>query len=1374
MERFVEIGPAPVLCNMAEKTIDTFYADYDAAKTVKRSLLSVVRDYHTLCYETGAPSEVEVPTLEETNQKQIHRDARPASASGGKGSDPSSQVRGKSIAIPDVPLEALDSVKAIAAVSIKRAMTEQDNQTTVRRLSGDRSTIENEIVGNLIEEFGDVPHDVENMSLQDIATELQRNHSGRMGRCLRKLTARIFTSKMPASLDLNALRQQLNDEWGLGSSRQDAVLLIILARQPPSKILSLDDARAFVDRIAQAYVTKMHRWNDRAQGIHQQIMETLHSEDSSRMEVLRTLNAPERTEQHDPAILSSGVKSTAVHAIRMLQKRGSSWEPFHELNAQLSSPHRTIDKGRTILLTGAGPASIGASLLPLLLQSDNTVILATSRPMSEAGSFYQDIYARWAGIGSRLIIAPFNQASHQDVITLVNFIYDRGWDLDRIVPFAAISETGNEIDAIGSQSELAHRAMSVNVLRLMGAVKVQKEARSFTTRPAQVLLPLSPNDGKFGKDGLYSESKLALTAVLNKWSSESWSDYLCLCGVLIGWTKGTGLMGQQDEIADAMAKNGVKIFSSKETAHQLLVIMSPPVVSACQDESLIADMSGGLNEIISLAKLTTACRRSLREKAQIRQCILQERVLDDRTTRGSYDTKLLSDHITLKPRTNVKIHFPALPDYTSEIQPLQGTLSGMVDLDSVVVVVGIAEIGPLGNARTRWDMETHGRFSQEACLELAWMTGMIRYSAELIHSEDSTSGGWVDAETNVPVQECDIRTLYKSRIADRTGLRLVEPGTFDHPDRSKKQALQEMLVQHDLEPFKVSRELAHELKREQEDKIEIERAGDNDEEWYARLKKGAIIAVPKAAEFDRIVGGQVPTGWDSKMYGIPDDICNSGDRCTLFALVCTAEAFLSAGITDTYELYRTIHVSEMANCIGSGTGGMESLRKLFRERHLDHQVSADILTETFVNTTAAWLNMLLLSSCGPTRTPVGACATALESLNQGFDLISSGAAKVCVVGGVDAMIQDYSAELANMNATINSASDLSGGRAPHETSRPMTSSRAGFVESEGCGVQILTSAKLALELGLPIRAIVADARTASDGLGNSVPAPGKGLLSSVREEPSRFPSPLLDIRFRRRLLTNQLESIRRSKVVETSYISEQCSNAALSTAQREDFVKEIDLARSREERDAKRRYGNEFWTHDARISPLRGALAVWNLTADDITALSMHGTSTVMNDTNEAEVLHRQLDQLGRSTGNPAFAVCQKYLTGHPKGAAAAWMLNGACQMIDSGLVPGNRNADNIDSSLEQWHHIVFPSRSIQVADFKAFSITSFGFGQKGAQALGVHPRYLFATISQEEYAGYCKKRAQRLPKAQQRLQNAFYGGRLVDIKSEPPHKHKE
>jgi len=75
---------------------------------------------------------------------------------------------------------------------------------------------------------------------------------------------------------------------------------------------------------------------------------------------------------------------------------------------------------------------------------------------------------------------------------------------------------------------------------------------------------------------------------------------------------------------------------------------------------------------------------------------------------------------------------------------------------------------------------------------------------------------------------------------------------------------------------------------------------------------------------------------------------------------------------------------------------MQSVRKTHLDTLLEKPVAGDVLQEQFINTVAAWVNMLLLSSSGPIKTPVGACATAVESLEVGVDTILSGKAKVFI------------------------------------------------------------------------------------------------------------------------------------------------------------------------------------------------------------------------------------------------------------------------------------------------------------------------------------------------------------------------------------------
>jgi fatty acid synthase subunit alpha len=176
------------------------------------------------------------------------------------------------------------------------------------------------------------------------------------------------------------------------------------------------------------------------------------------------------------------------------------------------------------------------------------------------------------------------------------------------------------------------------------------------------------------------------------------------------------------------------------------------------------------------------------------------------------------------------------------------------------------------------------------------------------------------------------------------------------------------------------------------------------------------------------------------------------------------------------------------------------------------------------------------------------------------------------------------------------------------------------------------------------------------------------------------------------------------------------------------------------------------------------------LTIDDLDIASFHGTSTVANDKNESSVICQQLKHLGRKKGNAVMGIFQKYLTGHPKGAAGAWMMNGCLQVLNTGLVPGNRNADNVDQVMEQFDYIVYPSKSIQTDGVKAFSVTSFGFGQKGAQAIGIHPKYLFATLDEATYASYCAKVESRQKKTYRYFHNGLITNTLFVAKTHSPY----
>lgn len=172
----------------------------------------------------------------------------------------------------------------------------------------------------------------------------------------------------------------------------------------------------------------------------------------------------------------------------------------------------------------------------------------------------------------------------------------------------------------------------------------------------------------------------------------------------------------------------------------------------------------------------------------------------------------------------------------------------------------------------------------------------------------------------------------------------LEPELHHGYDPKKKVFLQEIELTHDLEPLEVSETEAQKFKLEHGDKCDIwMKDGD---QAFVKLKKGALIKVPKAFHFDRLVAGQIPTGWNAGRYGIPEEIIAQTDRTALWALVCAAEALNMSGITDPYELYKYVHPSEVGSSLGSGMGGMSSLAAMFKDRREEMDVQKDVLQET--------------------------------------------------------------------------------------------------------------------------------------------------------------------------------------------------------------------------------------------------------------------------------------------------------------------------------------------------------------------------------------------------------------------------------------------
>ncbi len=239
------------------------------------------------------------------------------------------------------------------------------------------------------------------------------------------------------------------------------------------------------------------------------------------------------------------------------------------------------------VVTGAAPGSIAGAVVADLLRGGATVVATTSRLDKERLAFFRSLYRDHASNGAALWVLPANLASYADVDALVEWISSPvvetagGQNTELrpalsptlVFPFAAPSVQGTAADA-GPRAEVEFRVLLWGVERLVTGLAAQGADHKLGQR-VHVVLPGSPNRGTFGGDGAYGEAKAAFDAFVTRWQAEKdWSARVSLAHAHIGWVRGTGLMGHNDPLVDAVTEAGVRTWSPQEMAAELLELCS--------------------------------------------------------------------------------------------------------------------------------------------------------------------------------------------------------------------------------------------------------------------------------------------------------------------------------------------------------------------------------------------------------------------------------------------------------------------------------------------------------------------------------------------------------------------------------------------------------------------------------------------------------------------------------------------------------------------------------------------------------------------------------------------------------------------------------
>lgn len=725
------------------------------------------------------------------------------------------------------------------------------------------------------------------------------------------------------------------------------------------------------------------------------------------------------------------------------------------------------------VVTGFAPRSIAAAVAGDLLAGGATVVATSSRLTHERLDFAKRLYREHASAGARLWIVPANLASYRDVDALADWIgHDQvvtSGGSSKLVkaalvptllfPFAAPRVVGTLADA-GPEAESQTRLLLWSVERSIAALSAIGTDTHVDHR-LHVVLPGSPNRGTFGGDGAYGEVKAALDAVVNRWRAESaWSGRVTLAHPRIGWVRGTGLMGGNDPLVEAVEAAGVRTWSTQEIADQLVELCTSEKRAQAADAPVEADLTGGLGDGVDLVALRedTAGRTAQTPAAE------------------------------QAPAATI----PALPTAHTPTQPTAPEWGEVdTDLDDMVVIVSTGEVSTWGSGRTRREAElgmTGGddvELTAAGVLELAWGMGLLTW-------QDSPKAGWYDAEGEL-VPEDAIYDRYRDEVVARSGIR-----EFTDDGVIAPVAPEEVTVYLDRDITLTVPDEASALKVADSDPEHTRIVPDEETgEWTVTRLAGSLARVPRRAALSRTVGGQFPTDFDPQRWGIPKAMSEGMDTIASWNLVTAVDAFLSAGFSPA-ELLQAVHPSDVASTQGTGFGGMESMRKMFVGRFLGEERPSDILQEALPNVVAAHVMQSYVGGYGSMVQPVSACATAAVSIEEGWDKIALGKADVVVAGAIDDISIESVVGFGNMNATAEAAAMYAKGISARHFSRANDRRRGGFVEAEGGGTVILARASVAARLGLPVAGVVGFVSSYADGAHTSIPAPGLGALGAAR------------------------------------------------------------------------------------------------------------------------------------------------------------------------------------------------------------------------------------------------------------------------------------
>lgn len=269
--------------------------------------------------------------------------------------------------------------------------------------------------------------------------------------------------------------------------------------------------------------------------------------------------------------------------------------------------------------------------------------------------------------------------------------------------------------------------------------------------------------------------------------------------------------------------------------------------------------------------------------------------------------------------------------------------------------------------------------------------------------------------------------------------------------------------------------------------------GKNDREVIVTVSGEPGIMIPVEVKLGVSSGANIPHGFD------PGNLYNAHHHplSLQLSIYGASDAINSLGFA-WEEIYKHIEPDEISVYAGSAISQVDdnSLAGLIKRPLAGGRVSSKMFPLSLPEMPADFVNSYVINNIGTTGANVGACASFLYNLRQGFIDIQTGKAKVVIVGNADAPLTPEVIEGFKAMGALATDADLQGLDKSTEVNhrracRPF-SSNCGFTIANAAQFVVLMNPELALKTGAMIYGSVADVFVNADANKKSISAPGVG------------------------------------------------------------------------------------------------------------------------------------------------------------------------------------------------------------------------------------------------------------------------------------------